>query len=293
MKQLFILITLLIVSNRIWSQDLIVTNEGDSINCKITNKTNEYLYFTFKHKDEVRSTLTLINNTKSYKYNYFKQAEVPVTKIVYGEQYPHWRVAFNTGWSYRTAPVSDGFSSSAKQYIEGLKSGYHFSAEAAYYFTESLGLGGKLLYSNASNSANNISTSIPGGGSFSGNTSDDISVTFAGPYFAMRMFDAKKANAFILNFGIGYLGYTDRTVVGSNNLKVTGSTAGFLMDLGYDILISKNCSIGFQLALLGGTLTSVDVSDGYQTKNITLTKEQYESLGRIDLSVGIRFSSSN
>ena len=48
MKKTFLfLISIFVIISNLQAQDLIVTNSGDSINCKITKTTKEYIYFVF------------------------------------------------------------------------------------------------------------------------------------------------------------------------------------------------------------------------------------------------------
>jgi hypothetical protein len=113
---LFIILTISSIS--VYSQDLIVTSEGDSLNCKITKIKEDIIYFTFKHQDEIRSTLVPANQVRSYQYNYYQLAIVPTRKIVSKDIYPHLRVAANGGWSYRVAKLSDNIPSNLEQYMK-------------------------------------------------------------------------------------------------------------------------------------------------------------------------------
>ena len=70
---------------------------------------------------------------------------------------------------------------------------------------------------------------------------------------------------------------------------MTGSTLGISFDIGYDIGLSENLSLGFQLSVLSGTLFEYDWNDGSTTETINLEEGEYESLNRIDFSVGLRF----
>lgn len=290
----FVVFILLLTASRMFAQDLIVTNEGDSINCKITSIKSDYLYFTFKHKGELRNTLLPISNTKTYAYQYYSTPAISpeqVQKLTSSELFPHWRFAFSGGWSYRTATVANNLPSAYKTYVEGLLSGYHFSGEGAYYYSEHFGAGLKCSLANFSNSASNMSLTLKDGTSVSGDLSDDISISYIGPYFTTRFLNKEKKNAFFMNMGIGYLGYRDNMKL-NGNYTITGSTAGFVFDVGYDIGLSPNASIGFQLSLLSGSLNSIDFSNGTKSQTINLGKDEYESLNRIDLSIGLRFGSS-
>ena len=92
-----------------------------------------------------------------------------------------------------------------------------------------------------------------------------------------------------MNLSLGYMGYSNDKVI-IDKYKMTGSTMGLSFDVGYDIGLSENLSLGFQISFLTGTLFEYDWNDGRKTETIKLEKGEYESLNRIDFSVGLRFS---
>ncbi len=289
MRKLLIVAVLIFVSNSIFSQDLIVTNDGDSINCKITKVKTDNIYFTFKHKDEIRSTLLSVSNIKTHQFDYYQTSEVPKDKVVGYENYQHFRIAINGGYSYQTAKVAESVPSDFKDYISELKSGYHFGGELTYYFTEPLGFGLKYYLFKSSNSLDNIYLEDTDGNRTYGKMSDDLTISFIGPSFSTRLLSHDKKNAFLMNLSLGYMGYSNDKVI-IDKYKMTGSTMGLSFDIGYDIGLSENLSLGFQISYLTGTLFEYDWNDGIKTETIKLEKGEYESLNRIDFSVGLRFS---
>jgi hypothetical protein len=289
MKKLFILALLIVAANSIYSQDLIVTTDGDSINCKITKVKTDNIYFTFKHKDEIRSTLLPITKIKIHQFDYFQTSEVPKDKVVGYANYQHFRIAINGGYSYQTAKIAESVPSDFKNYIKELKSGYHFGGDLTYYFSEPLGFGFKYYLFKSSNSLDNIYIEDVDGNRTYGKMSDDLTISFIGPTFSTRLLNHDKSNAFLMNISLGYMGYSNDKVI-IDNYKMTGSTMGLSFDIGYDIGLSENLSLGFQVSFLTGTLFEYDWNDGTKTETIKLEKGEYESLNRIDFSVGLRFS---
>ena len=75
----------------LFAQDLILTNQGDSINCKITKVKTDNIYFTFKHKDEFRSTLLPLADIVTHQFNFYQTGEVKEEYIVGYENYQHFR----------------------------------------------------------------------------------------------------------------------------------------------------------------------------------------------------------
>jgi len=287
LKYLFVLFSITVLSSSLYAQDLIVTSEGDSLNCKITKIKAENIYFTFNYKGEVRSTIIPVSKVVGYQRDYFQTPEVPAWRVVGNSIYPHFRVAINVGWSYRIAKIADDVPSDYKQYLKGLKSGLNYGIDLSYYFSEQFGFGIQYC-NNWSKNETNITATFPDGSVIDGIMSDNISINYIGPYFSMRLLDAKQKNSFLMDLGMGYTGYRDDAVIISA-FSMKGNCLGFNMSIGYDIGISKKFALGFKLAYLSGSLRQIEVFDGVQTETIQLDADSYESLSRIDLSIGFRF----
>src|SRR5674476_484007 len=105
MRTIFTLIAFIFIVQTIYSQDLIVTTDNDSINCKITRTSKENIYFTFKHKDEIRNTLLPFDRVKDHKTAFFQKSEVSKDRIKEHHNYQHLRIAINGGFGYETASI--------------------------------------------------------------------------------------------------------------------------------------------------------------------------------------------
>jgi hypothetical protein len=274
--------------NGAYAQDLIVTHEGDSLNCKITKIKKDHIYFTFSYKNEIRSTLLPISNVRFHQYNYYQTTEVPKEKVVGYSNYQHFRIALNGGFSYQIAKVAEDVPRDFKDYVKDLKSGYHIGGDITYYISEPLGFGIKYYLFKSSNSLDNVYAYDNYGNITYGKMSDDVTTSFIGPTFSVRLFNHKKTNAFLMNLSLGYMGYSDDKVL-IDPYKITGSTLGFAFDVGYDIGLSKHLSLGFQISCITGTLFEYKLDDGVTSTTIKLEKDKYESLNRLDFSVGLRF----
>lgn len=267
------------------SQDLIVTRDGDSLNCKITKTDANNIYFTFKYNDEIRKTLMPLSQVQYQQYNFFATPEIP--KIESGN-YKTFRAAVQGGWSYRTGRISDIVPPDLRNYISELKSGGNFGLDLTYFITEELGFGFKYQNYSSKNSVENVYITDPiGGYSQYGRMRDNIAINFAGPSFCTRTLNRSGENALIASMAIGYLGYNDDAVL-INSLSLKGSTVGMGFDFGYDIGISEDFAIGFQISFMMGVLTKYKLSSGHYTETIILEKENYENLSHFDFSVGLR-----
>jgi hypothetical protein len=289
MKNTFLFFLFIFIANTVNSQDLIVTSEGDSINCKISKVKSDNIYFVFNYKGEIRSTLLPNSSIKTYQFKYFQTSEVPKEKIVMHGAFQHLRVALNGGYSYHTAKIAENIPSDFKDYAEDLKSGSHFGGDITYFFSEPLGVGLKYCQFKTSNSMDDVYMEDGDGNVYVGRMSDDLTISFIGPMFSSRFFDGNKRNAMFMNLSLGYMSYSDNKFIIIDRYKMTGKTVGVSLDFGYDVALSKKVSLGFQISLLTGTLFEYELSDGHRSETVDLDIGEYESLNRIDLSIGLRF----
>ena len=87
------------------------------------------------------------------------------------------------------------------------------------------------------------------------------------------------------------MGYKDRLFFDNvEQIKITAGTLGTNMAVGYDIGISQNFGIGFKLSLMGGTFRDYKQTKDGITTNETMPEKQFEGLGTIKLSIGLRFN---
>lgn len=271
-----------------FSQDLIVTGNGDSINCKITRIKGDNIYFTFSYNDEIRSTLLPKSSVNYYQADYYEVSNVPADKVIRNPEYRHLRLSLMGGYSYRTAKLSDNIQPDFRDYVKNLKSGYHLNGDLTYYISESFGMGVRYGFSNASNSMDDIYLEDEFGNRRYGMMSDDITVTFIGPTISSRMMNRNKTGTLLINLSLGYIGYVDEIVL-IDKFRKTGGTIGMALDFGYDIGLSEKLSLGFQVSFLSGTLYSYYWDDGITKEKIDLESDEYDGLARMDLSVGLRF----
>jgi hypothetical protein len=293
MKKTITLFTLIICFATAKAQDLILTNKGDSINCKITKVEPQNVYFTFNKDNQIRSTLINTTDLKEYKFNFYKTTLLPASKVFNNQKYSHWRYGVNVAYGYQTAKSGANANQTERDYYNGLRSGYSFGADITYFIQESYGVGFKYNRFLTSNSLNNVPlTPKNGNPTFIGNLSNDISVNFIGPYFSLRSIPKNEKNALIMNLALGYVGYKNNEI-SDKKYEATSSSFGAMLDFGYDVGLSKSTALAFQLSYLASTLSYQDINDGVKTVRQTFDKNTYIGLGRIELSVGIKFRSSN
>ena len=291
MKKIFLISAsiFLIISN-LQAQDLIVTNSGDSINCKITKTTKDYVHFTFKHNEEIRNTLLPTNQIITHKKDYFSESELPAN-YTHKEIFPHFRVAIDGGWQYRTAKLAEGLDAEWREHYKKMKSGFHYDLQAAYFFTESMGIEAMFSQQFFGHGGDGYLTDSEGNFIVSGKLNEKIMFNFVGANYLHRLFDSNKKNCWLFSIGFGYMGYSDRWLFNNvENVKITASTLGTDMSIGYDIGFSDNFALGFKLSLISGAFRNYKQTKDGITTNETIPDKTAEGLGTIQLSIGLRFN---
>ncbi len=288
MKYSLLLGLVLLISTGCFSQDLIVTDKGDSINARISKVKSDYIYFAFNHKGEIRNTLISVNSVKEYKYNFYQTSLVPKDKVKPFYSYPRFRIALNGGFSYETAPLAKGLPGAIKDYYNELKTGYHFGGDMTYFISEVIGFGVKYVNFHSSNSLSNVTLYDNYGNTLSGKMSDDIAISFIGSTFASRFLSNTGRNSFLLAASLGYVHYKDDAVL-VDYYKIRGGTLGMDLELAYETRLAKNLYLGVQVSLLTATLYSYDFENATTSTHIELEKGEYESLNRLDFSFGLRY----
>lgn len=281
MPKLLTTFALLILTGQLFSQDLLVTHAGDSINCRIQSVKHDFIYYRILMNSEFKTLAMKAGDVKTIQYKYFTSGRGYSSDLSPDEKAEHWKLSFHTGYSHRIAKIGDNVPAALKEYVNKTRPGMHFNAEMLYFMKNNLGFGLQYCYNHTKAKSENY---------LIGEFSDNISIRFFGPVFSFRAYNHTMKNNVYMSFALGYLGYKDKGTVNSENVLIKGSTAGLKYDAGYDIGIAKNTSLGFQMSYLTGIITEITVTQGYISQVKKLEKENYENLGRLDLSIGLKFN---
>ncbi|GHS85759.1 hypothetical protein FACS1894201_05850 [Bacteroidia bacterium] len=292
MKNLFLLIiNLLVIVCGLQAQDLIVTSEGDTINCKITKTTKDYVHFTFKYNNEIRNTLLPVDKITTQQKDYFSESEVPAD-YTYKEIFPHFRLAVDGGWQYRIAKMADGVDNDWLDHAKKMRSGFHYDIQAAYFFTKLMGI--ELMFSQQlfEHSVGDVYLTDDYGNLIaSGNFNEKNAFNYIAANYLIRLFDSKKKNCWVFSYGLGYIGYKNRVFLDNvEYVKITAATLGITASVGYDLVFSKDLVLGFKVSMMDGSFRDYKQTLNGITTNETMPDETPEGLGTIRLSVGLRFN---
>lgn len=282
-----ILVYLLIVFSG-YSQDLIVTDQKDSINCKIAKVKSDFIYFAMLQDGKILNTLLARDRVVEYKYGFYSENRLQNYTSPVDANYSHMKIGVSAGFSYLTAKISDQVPSELESYMKALKSGYHINAEISFFLSKIYGLGGFYSHFKTSNSTN-VLVEDESGNEYFGELADRIAVNYLGPIFTTRFMTPDNKGAFMFTFSLGYMGYTNNATL-IDDIAITGKTMGLRIGLDYDLKIADYLLLDLKFSFTGGALSKVEINNQGLTQTVSLEKGQYESLSRIELSIGLMFN---
>lgn len=272
MKNLILAFLICLIGAHVTSaQDLIVTTAGDSIPCKITRERGDYVYFTYKKGGVPTKTLMATSNISDKRINFY---EAPV-EIARQSTFSRWQYRFHGGYSRRIARISDQVSPTTRSYLNKMKSGYTLGGDIHYFISEPFGLGAKYSYSHYQYKTLSFE--------------DKVNLN----YFAvsgLNRFILKNGSEVYMGGNIGYQSYKDQVGNGGGNrVSITGGTAGVGLEVGYGMKMKNASKLYLNLSLLSGTITTVKVDNGGIKETVKLEKGEYESLSRLEATLGFVF----
>ena len=195
---------------------------------------------------------------------------------------PRFRVGAQIGYGCRVGPICRYMATQFGN-IPKHRSNVSFGTDISYYLKNDIGFG--IRY-------NGIYTSTSENYKFPligiGKVSKKIGIHHFGAFFGARYFLKQNRYCIFANAGVGYVGFRDNTSVFNESAKITGSSAAFYGEIGFDFLNTKYVAIGLQVSLCAGALGTGTFSIGDRTITEKLDNSLRESLTHIDISLGFR-----
>ena len=267
-----------------YSQDIIVTNQGDSVDCKITKVTDTYVHFTvFDGTGLVltRSRLPLSEIASYVQSEESEESENPTNSEIKREDLfvldsyavPRFRLSIDGGFTYQFAGY-DGFPPSYKNQVQTL---WGFGGEIDYFIARSkFGIGLKYYYSFTE--ANDDLLLIDG--TVLEVRDELIQFNFAGASVLLRKISADDQLIHFYLMG-GLLFYQTSLTINGDPLRQEGDTFGAGFGVNYDYRLSERVGVGVGLELLIAQLSQITVNGVTQVGEFDVS--------RINLTVGLRF----
>ncbi len=271
------------------SQDLIITNTGDSLNCKIIKHKEGHIHILIDNYGKTIEKSLPLSSVSEVKQNYYNSSLISSKYSPLENKILHRRLAVQGGWSYRLFSFPENFDPSMDEYFKKLKPGFHLSSDFQYFFGKYGALSLKCSAFRNKSEMDNVHIQYADGSEEYGSIKEAINIYFLGGGMLIRFNKNNRKNMFFSSFEVGYWRYKNKANIINQDLDLTSGNIGFNATMGYDFKISQNMLLGLQFSFLIGGMNEVDVTSGSSNYTINLRPEAYENISRIDLSIGLRF----
>jgi hypothetical protein len=188
--------------------------------------------------------------------------------------FARWQYRLQGGYVRRIARISDQVAPGTQDYLKKMKSGYTFGGDIHYFVSEPLGFGVKYTHNGYQY------------------TEADFKDKIRMNYFALSGLNRlilRSEDEVLLGVNVGYQSYRDQLAASGAELAITGGTLGAGVEIGYAFRLSPGTKAFLNLALISGTITKVNVETGGRKETVKLDKDEFEGLGRLELTLGLRF----
>ncbi len=279
-KKLFLLSIFCSSIFSLMGQDLIVTQDNDSLNVEIIRVDEEFIHFiSFQPKKQRHSIAK--EQVKTFQYIFY--SENRINNYFFDPNDTRFRLAISGGASIVFQGADDNATNFFKNYVRSVNSGWHFKVESAIYHQSNLGFG--IVWDRYLTSGYEPNVEFRSeNDTIVGVLSDKIKIDFLGPQFSYNI-DTKIPNftAFI-GGGAGFINYKDE-LKRVYPYVAKGSTFGVHLSGGLDFVISDNFTMGFEVSGTFGALPKYEIKSDTEVFVI----EEKEDISRINISIGLRY----
>lgn len=271
------------------SQDLIVTNNGDSMRCVITAVGPYRLAYTRTTAMGKERGKIALKDVASYKREgYFS--------VVVGEQGGKdrsaspagnkWTFAVGGGWNYRISRLAENLTTEEKDYVNGLRQGWFADASLHMALDDHWAVGFMYDASFGSRNSRSISIRLPDSSIVSGTMADDVRIRWVGVnvWHRSEWFGRYRLNSSI---GFGPVFYRNYAKL-IDEYEINGIDLATRFGLGVDYRLSDAFSIGVELGFLSGSVTDFTMEKGSSTYVFGFRETSGEGVHRLDAGIILR-----
>ena len=266
--------------------DYVVLKEGDTIPCRVTDKTNNTITFLYERNGIRRLSSLPLTDVPHYYID--DPVELANRKAESQKKDYNVQIALNGGYAFRTAKFSGDISSDYKDYLRKLSRGLDYGASIRFNIKNGITLGLHYDQFSSSNGAN-VYAYDDDGNYHEGTMSNIHTITFIGVSLGALTANSQNGKHMLNVEGLaGYMGYKDSAEEFGYKYTLTGQTFGLGFAFGYDYRLTQHIAIGAEASYYIGTLSKVTYDDGTRKEIIDLGNSK-EGLQRFNIKGGIRF----
>ena len=270
------------------SQDLIVLQSGDSINCKIIGYEGKRIKFKHNRNGEIKTSVISKEQLIYKKHNFYSTTLDDSTNT---PDFGLIRVSLSGGFSQIIAPVGSSVSEQLIDYANELRSGNHLGGSLLFFGHKNLGVGVTYKAFQTSNRIEGYITEI-NENLVTGNVEDDMLIQHFGMLLGTKTKSERKKIIAFGSLGIGLVSYQNNQTFIDRYL-IKGSSFSIISEFQVDFKLYKQIYLGVGFEILFASLTHAEITrlKDNRTVNFSFEENLDEKFGlsRMDLGAGIKW----
>jgi len=313
MTPILILLLVILVNSKGFSQDRIILTSGDTIHCIINKVAQKYLFYSQDFNGV--SAKGKILKSKIREWYYFgvknEQKQEPenllttmtekdsVVKTELAPQHQEsgkFRISIiggpghlfgNTDSAEKSLQDQGVSIADSRKYYNNIKLGtqtkasIYFHAWKDYWF-------GALYHGFYSQTEIITPMQMDDVNMFYGKLGEHYFVNFAGAtFFSASRYGSKKQIGLNSSVSIGPAFYRDEAEMFNEQVLIQGKSLATNVSLGAEYFFKPHFSISLETSLFSSQMKKLKVTTTQSSQDVELDKENYENISRLDLSLGI------
>ncbi|MFN2430725.1 MAG: hypothetical protein ABR574_11955 [Cryomorphaceae bacterium] len=299
MKLTLLILSLIAASISLHAQDLVVTNSGDSINCKILYQTDEMLKLKlYNEATETHLTTEIaMSEIADTKLNFYKveskrmalqtrSGRVDTLERTDILSVPKVRIYGSYGYSYKLGK-SSARTAEEERYEKDIRNGNRWGVGLDLFWNESSGIGLKF-HQHRSDASLEVAIEYDPTTIEIYDARQDLTISQFSVLYRFRKFNWNNRNAFNMGVGLGVVSYRDGVDIfmpgAPQTVTEVAECIALELELSYDIGLSENLAFSIGAELSGGYFenSSLEFPDG-TTEKVEYEDDNGISAGRFGL----------
>ncbi|WP_229254633.1 hypothetical protein [Dyadobacter linearis] len=189
---------------------------------------------------------------------------------------PTWQFGLNGGLAKRLFRSGIIPTSAEEKYIDDLKSGISFGANASYFYWKQIGFG--LVFDRYQSKA----TSEDG-------LTESVLIQHLSGAVSYRSVLKSLKTSVISSFMLGYQPYRNKAVANAEQLTFSGNTMGWGLSVGIERRLGNRLALNLTGSAMMGAIYRMKKETPLHTTVLHLSKDDHVDLSRASLTLGLRF----
>lgn len=276
---------LFINSKTAFSQDLLVTNTNDSINCIIDGTKGSFLMYKVLEDGKLLSKAIRSDNVTFSAKNYYKY---DISKQVVIKEKINNKTVFNVGFEYTNLYklFEESKTPELNSYLKDLSTNFSAHLGIQHLLTKRIGIGFRYTLYNSSAREDSMPI-VNNNRIYYLNFKDDLTIHTFSPEIIFRTPIYKDFYFLKLSFGPDFNLYSNPYLINGNNYEINSSKFGYSFGVMNEFVLNNNIAIAVFARYSNAVINKIDYIENGNSSEIDLTGFEKININRYSIGASI------